>query len=104
MNPPFGTKNNAGADFGFLRRAVHIVKPGGHIYSLHKTSTRPFFEKKLKNSEAELDFPVKGEVLAGIRYDLPKCYKFHKEKSVDIEVDFWHFVKNSQSSPSTPLS
>lgn len=34
---------------------------------------------------------VKAEVLAVLRYDLPSTYKFHKKKSVDIEVDFWRF-------------
>lgn len=94
MNPPFGTKKNVGADFQFLKRALSLVRPGGHVYSLHKTSTRPFFQKKVAKSEEELGFPMKGEVEAAIRYDLPKCYKFHKEKSVDIEVDFWHFQKS----------
>ena len=34
---------------------------------------------------------AKGEVLAELRYDLPSTYKFHKKKSVDIEVDFFRF-------------
>lgn len=93
LNPPFGTKNNAGVDFGFLKRAIHLARPGGHIYSLHKSSTRQFFEKKLSSSVTEFSFQVRGEVLAEVRYDLPKVYKFHKHKSVDIEVDFWHFEK-----------
>jgi len=28
------------------------------------------------------------EVLAELRWDIPQLYKFHKKKSVDIEVDF----------------
>lgn len=36
----------------------------------------------------------KGEVLAELRYDLPSTYKFHKKKSVDIEVDFYRFQVN----------
>jgi len=93
MNPPFGTKNSAGADFKFLNRALSLVKPGGHVYSLHKSSTRDFFLKKAASGPPELFANVKAEVLAKIRYDLPKCYKFHKKTSVDIEVDFWHFEK-----------
>eukprot|EP00955_Chlamydomonas_euryale_P103144 365469-Chlamydomonas_euryale.AAC.4 len=31
------------------------------------------------------------EVLAELRYDLPATMKFHKHKSVDIEVDLWRF-------------
>ena len=26
-----------------------------------------------------------------LRYDLPKLYKFHKRKEVDIAVDLWRF-------------
>lgn len=38
MNPPFGTKNNAGIDMLFLRRAIAAAT--GAVYSLHKSSTR----------------------------------------------------------------
>lgn len=38
MNPPFGTKNNAGIDINFLKAAFHITN--NVVYSLHKTSTR----------------------------------------------------------------
>jgi predicted RNA methylase len=38
MNPPFGTKHNAGLDIKFLERAIGLSK--GAVYSLHKTSTR----------------------------------------------------------------
>lgn len=91
MNPPFGTKGNAGADYKFLKEAINLVRPGGNIYSLHKSSTRDFFKKQMASVTENLC--ITGEVLAEVRYDLPKCYKFHKEKSVDIAVDFWHFQK-----------
>lgn len=35
--------------------------------------------------------PPAAEVLAQLRYDLPPTYKFHKQKSRDIEVDLWRF-------------
>lgn len=35
---------------------------------------------------------VKAEVLAELKYDLPSTYKFHKRKSVDIDVDLYRFV------------
>lgn len=95
MNPPFGTKNNAGIDYAFLQRALKLVRPGGHVYSLHKSSTRDFFKKKLAKSSEEFSATVTGEVLAEVRYDLPKTYRFHKEKSLDIQVDFWCFQKES---------
>lgn len=111
MNPPFGTKTNTGIDWEFLNVALTLVKPNGHIYSLHKTSTRTFFTKKFKipleigpidtdeqnesasnGSSPEL-INVNAKVLAEIQFDLPKVYKFHKEKSVDISVDLWCFEK-----------
>lgn len=38
MNPPFGTKHNAGVDIKFLDTALRISQKV--VYSLHKTSTR----------------------------------------------------------------
>jgi len=87
MNPPFGTKT-VGADFGFLKVGTKLVRPGGHIYSLHKTSTRDFFLKKARN------MGIQGQVLAQVYFDLPKSYKFHKQKTKDVEVDFWEFTKS----------
>jgi len=100
MNPPFGTKKNVGSDFVFLNCASRLVKPGGHIYSLHKTSTRNFFERRMssdssipanKNGNEELG--LRGQVLAEVSFDLPKSYRFHKEKCVNVAVDFWRFEK-----------
>jgi predicted RNA methylase len=31
------------------------------------------------------------EVVAELRYDIPKTHKFHKHKSKDIEVDLYRF-------------
>ncbi|CAG9856432.1 unnamed protein product [Phyllotreta striolata] len=85
MNPPFGTKHNAGVDMKFLEIALNLSH--NSVYSLHKTSTRKFI---LKRAES---LGVKAEVLAELVYDLPTTYKFHKKKSVDIEVDFYRFTK-----------
>lgn len=38
MNPPFGTKKNAGVDIQFLKTAISLARKV--VYSLHKTSTR----------------------------------------------------------------
>ncbi|XP_054827079.1 rRNA N6-adenosine-methyltransferase METTL5 [Eublepharis macularius] len=83
MNPPFGTKHNKGMDVAFLKTAVQMARTA--VYSLHKTSTREHIQKKAD------DWKVKMDVLAELRYDLPASYKFHKKKSVDIEVDFIRF-------------
>ncbi|KAI8458950.1 S-adenosyl-L-methionine-dependent methyltransferase [Phakopsora pachyrhizi] len=80
MNPPFGTKNK-GIDMIFLQLSTKS------IYSLHKSSTRKFIEKKVK------EWGFKGEVLAEMKYDLPQTMKIHKHKTLDIEVDFWRFEK-----------
>ncbi|XP_004081795.1 methyltransferase-like protein 5 [Oryzias latipes] len=85
MNPPFGTKHNQGMDMKFLRAALTMAETA--VYSLHKTSTREHIQKKAK------DWGVKMEVIAELRYDLPASYKFHKKKSVDIQVDFLRFSK-----------
>lgn len=84
MNPPFGTKT-ANIDMVFLHYACKIAT--GAIYTLHKSSTRDFIEKKAKT------WGWQGQVVAVMKYDLPKTMKFHKAKTLDIEVDFWRFEK-----------
>ncbi|KAL8286195.1 hypothetical protein RQP46_004683 [Phenoliferia psychrophenolica] len=84
MNPPFGTWNQ-GIDMVFLEVACQVAETA--VYSLHKTSTREFILKKAKTLGFE------GEVLAEMKYALPKTMAFHKAKSVDIQVDFFRFVR-----------
>ncbi|KAJ1725843.1 Methyltransferase-like protein 5 [Coemansia erecta] len=80
LNPPFGTKpGNKGIDLLFLQAACTMVE--GAVYSLHKTSTRDFLVKKAQSWGFDC------EVLAELKFDVPMMYKFHKKKSVDIEVD-----------------
>ncbi|CAJ0963827.1 unnamed protein product, partial [Mesorhabditis belari] len=88
-NPPFGTKNNAGLDMQFLQIGLSLLRPGGHIFSLHKTSTRRFVLKKAK----EFNDVQEVECLAEMLWELPATYKFHKKKSVDIQVDVIHCLK-----------
>lgn len=83
MNPPFGTKNNAGMDMQFLSSAIYLAR--NVIYSLHKTSTRAFIQRKAQ------EMGTAAEVIATLRYNLESSYKFHKKSSVDIEVDCWRF-------------
>lgn len=83
MNPPFGTKHNAGIDMTFLQVATRLARKT--VYTLHKSSTRRHVLQKGSQLGA------KGEVVAELRYDLPRAYKFHKKNSVDIEVDFIRF-------------
>ncbi|XP_077813298.1 rRNA N(6)-adenosine-methyltransferase METTL5 isoform X6 [Macaca mulatta] len=83
MNPPFGTKNNKGTDMAFLKTALEMARTA--VYSLHKSSTREHVQKKAA------EWKIKIDIIAELRYDLPASYKFHKKKSVDIEVDLIRF-------------
>ncbi|POY71486.1 hypothetical protein BMF94_5799 [Rhodotorula taiwanensis] len=84
MNPPFGSWTK-GIDMVFLELACQLAETA--VYSLNKTSTRDFIERKAKS------FGFNGTVIAQMRYDLPKTMVFHKQKSVDIEVDMWRFER-----------
>merc|ERR1719220_49570 len=84
MNPPFGTKHNAGLDLEFLQTGLLLARTA--VYSLHKSSTRAHVLRKAEGWGAQ------AEVLAQLRYDLPNTYKHHKKSSVDIEVDFIRFT------------
>jgi len=85
-NPPFGTKNNEGVDVQFLKTAIRLARRA--VYSFHKTSTRPFLMKLLREK-----WGLNAEVVAEMKFDIPNSYKFHKQKCVDVEVDllriFW---------------
>lgn len=83
MNPPFGTKHNAGMDMKFLMAGINLSR---HVvYSLHKSSTRDYIMKKAQ------EMGIQAEVIAQLRYNLESTYKFHKKATVDIEVDCWRF-------------
>ncbi|WVZ15917.1 hypothetical protein V8G54_013483 [Vigna mungo] len=88
MNPPFGTRKK-GADLDFLSVALKVASQA--VYSLHKTSTRDHVKRT-----ALRDFHASSaEVICELRFDVPKMYKFHKKKEVDIAVDLWRFVPAS---------
>lgn len=42
------------------------------------------------------EWEVSMEVMAELRFDLPATYRFHKQKSVDIEVDLIRFSHESK--------
>ncbi|KAL3808473.1 hypothetical protein ACHAXA_000886 [Cyclostephanos tholiformis] len=85
-NPPFGTKNNEGIDVQFLKTAIRLARRA--VYSFHKTSTRPFIIKLIRER-----WGLNAEVVAKMRFEIPNMYTFHRHKSVDVEVDliriFW---------------
>ena len=76
-NPPFGTKNNAGVDVEFVKVGL---RTGEQVFSLHKTSTRNFLERK-----------VGGKAIASLGFDIPNQFSFHKKKNATVEVDLVHF-------------
>lgn len=83
MNPPFGTRDKR-ADLMFLKAAVKMATTV--VYSFHKKSTRKHVVNYAKN------LGVYSKVIANILFDLPASYKFHKQDSVDVEVDLIRFV------------
>lgn len=64
----------------FLQQAVNVAQDV--VYSLHKTSTRDYVIKKAEEWNCNV------EVVAELKYDLPKTYRFHKKQSLDVYVDF----------------
>lgn len=90
MNPPFGTKNNEGTDLRFVQTALKFLKPGGgSVYSLHKTSTREGIMRKTATWEA-----VTPNVVAELRWELPKTYKHQRKQTLDIAVDLIRYKKS----------
>ncbi|ETN63759.1 methyltransferase [Anopheles darlingi] len=87
MNPPFGTKQNAGIDMDFLRTGLELAHDA--VYSMHKSSTREHITRKAAA------WGIKGTVVAELRYNLSSSYKFHRRSSVDVAVDFWRFIPSS---------
>eukprot|EP00924_Labyrinthula_sp_SR-Ha-C_P009658 snap_masked-scaffold_22-processed-gene-2.33-mRNA-1 protein AED:0.03 eAED:0.03 QI:0/0/0/0.5/1/1/2/0/221 len=92
MNPPFGTKKQKNADFEFLKVGLSYADV---IYSMHKSSTRKFFQKKAK----ELGYSF--QVVAEVKFDVKNMYTFHKKQSKDIAVDVLRFSKLQNKNSTT---
>eukprot|EP00731_Ephydatia_muelleri_P001102 Em0001g1102a len=84
MNPPFGTKTQLNIDTIFVQKALLFA---GNVYSFHKKSTRSYWLRKQKEWNVEI------ECLETVSFNIEKCYKFHKDRSRDIEVDFLRIVR-----------
>ncbi|OMJ68915.1 hypothetical protein SteCoe_33497 [Stentor coeruleus] len=82
-NPPFGTRKT-GIDWVFVEKGL-VLAPD--VFSFHKTSTRKFFQKKVKEGG------IGGEIMMTVPFELPKMYKIHKKKAVNVDVDIWHFSR-----------
>jgi rRNA N6-adenosine-methyltransferase METTL5 len=79
MNPPFGTKVKH-ADVRAVDRALELCKV---VYSLHKSSTREYLLRRYS----------KAQVLAKIKYDIPRAHSFHKKDLKVVEVDLIRFTR-----------
>lgn len=81
-NPPFGTKpDKAGIDMQFLKLACRLARRA--VYSFHKSSTRDYVLRTMN----ALPKVASVTVVAEMKFDLPRTYKFHQQTSVDVEVD-----------------
>lgn len=90
LNPPFGTKDNAGVDMMFLKQALSMLEPaGGTVYSMHKSSTRDFILKKARESWQV----AKVEVLAEIKFEIKRQFKFHTKEKLFVNVDLLRLKK-----------
>ncbi len=88
INPPFGTKGNAGIDVGFLRSGCRLARKV--VYSFHKTSTRNYILQKVRK-----EWNMRCDVVAEMKFDIPATYKFHKvDGSVDVAVDLVRVLVN----------
>lgn len=94
MNPPFGTKRR-GVDVAFLQAAVQHAR-GGAVYSLHKSATREFLDARVRAWGAV------PELVARMRFDVPAMYAFHRQASVDVEVDLWRLDCSEACSVAMP--
>lgn len=79
LNPPFGTKIKH-ADIKVVDKALEVCSV---VYSLHKSSTRGYLVRK---------YP-RAEILAEIKYVIPRKHDFHKKDRKIIEVDFIRISK-----------
>lgn len=81
LNPPFGTKDNAGIDMHFLEVALKYADKA--VYSLHKSSTRDYITRKAKESWKCKDV----QVLAQIKFEIKNQFSFHKKDRMMVDVD-----------------
>jgi rRNA N6-adenosine-methyltransferase METTL5 len=59
------------------------------VYSYHKTATRAYILKKCATEWKHLVKNVK--VLAQMKFEIPKSYRFHKKEAVSVDVDLYRF-------------
>lgn len=96
MNPPFGTKNNAGMDLRFLRTGCRLARRA--VYSFHKSSTTQSFLVPYIQTQWHY---AKVEIIAQMKFAIPKMYHFHKEPILYVDVDLIRIDITSYQPPLT---
>lgn len=59
------------------------------VYSLHKTSTRPYIARKAA------EWGASAEVVAELQFEIKRMYKHHTNPSLHVEVDFWRLQQGA---------
>lgn len=79
MNPPYGTRVRHG-DTVFLGRALELAPV---VYSIHKTSARPFLLRLAKRKGWRVD------AVRSMSMKIPHLFEFHRKKWKVIIVDLY---------------
>lgn len=86
LNPPFGTKRK-GVDIAFLQTAMQISS--GAVYSMHKTSTRPYILKKAKQWGAD----AKVKSFATVSISIKSNFHEHfTNTNFYVPIDLFHRI------------
>ena len=76
MNPPFGTRSTVHMDYEFVQTGLQFARM---VFSLHKSTTREFWQKKVDWTVEILD--------PGIEFPIEQEFKFHRKEVQIISVD-----------------
>jgi putative methylase len=85
MNPPFGIRSAIHMDNEFVQKGLQFA---GMVFSLHKSTTREFWQSmvdwKVKILDPDIKFPIEQE------------FKFHKKELQFVSVDLLCHVRNAK--------
>ncbi len=82
MNPPYGTKLHHN-DVRFLSRGLELAPV---VYSIHKSSTRPFLLRFAGRRGWKVDS------VRSMRMKIPHLFSFHKHEWKAIDVDLYRII------------
>jgi putative methylase len=89
MNPPFGTRTSH-ADTRFLEKAFQLASVA---YSIHKSSTRDFLLRFVRNSNWYV------EQVRSMTMEIPHLFEFHEKKRGMVEVDLYRSIQTLSKIP-----